>query len=450
MSGLKRFFKPLAMAGAALIMLGLAVPTAKASPGDGNNVFWQMLCTVDHFGPNDPIVFPGQPGLSHMHSFYGNITTNASSTGASLMGASSSCGRGMQTSDHSGYWIPSLYQVGVNGSQTLVTSSDQEMFVYYRRPGGTTGPLVHPFPTGLALIGGNSVATSPQSSNIIDWDCGGGGPMYPAIPQCANGTNATLHADVVFPSCWNGTELNPPDHRSHMAYPDPVSGACPAGYPVSLPQIFMSIYYYGNAGGPSYVLSSHGKYTMHGDFFAAWDPQVQNALVGGCLNAGLDCLNVNRDGGQLIAGENSQVTLNLADYPSTPQVVPSGPAPGPTTPAPTTSGPAKPGATHSAKASAHASKSKSAKPSAHASRHAIVVSPVTAAAAAPAAAGSTAHPLTLPDNGKTGLALAGGAVGLPLLGVAAFLVRRRFRGRGRPGGQPDSPPDWDDHQHDWD
>ena len=65
------------MAGTALTMLGLAVPTAHASPGDADSVYWQMLCSVDHFGPNDPIVFPGEPGLSHMHSCYGNTTTNA-------------------------------------------------------------------------------------------------------------------------------------------------------------------------------------------------------------------------------------------------------------------------------------------------------------------------------------------------------------------------------------
>jgi len=419
------------------MMLGLAaVPAAQASPGDGNNVFWQMLCTVDHFGANDPIVFPGQPGVSHMHSFYGNITTNANTTGASLMANPSSCGRGMQNSDHSGYWIPSLYKVNADGSHTLVTSSDQEMFIYYRRAGGPTGPKVTPFPPGLDMVAGNSRATSAQSSALIDWDCGGGGAMTPTIPQCANGTTATLHADVVFPSCWNGTQLDAPDHMSNMAYANSATGACPAGYPVSLPQINFSVYYYGIAGGPQYVLSSHGPYTMHGDFFAAWDPQVQNALVGGCLNAGLDCIDVNRYGNTLQAGENSQINLNLADYPSTQQAVPPQPKPGPTgttAPTPAASGSAHATATKSAKPSAHASHAKkSAKPSAHATRHALSLTPVTSSAAEPAVpAATTTHPLTLPDKGMLGLGLAGGAVAIPLLGFGGFLLRRRLRGRRR-------------------
>src|SRR5262245_10950844 len=32
---------------------------------------WNVLCSADHFAMDDPIVFPGQPGMSHMHTFYG-------------------------------------------------------------------------------------------------------------------------------------------------------------------------------------------------------------------------------------------------------------------------------------------------------------------------------------------------------------------------------------------
>jgi hypothetical protein len=35
---------------------------------------------------------------------------------------------------------------------------------------------------------------------------------------------------------------------------------------------------------------------MHGDFFAAWDARVQNALVSECLNEARDCIDINRDG----------------------------------------------------------------------------------------------------------------------------------------------------------
>jgi Domain of unknown function (DUF1996) len=410
MSGLRRFAKSLAMAGTALTMLGLAVPTAHASPGDADSVYWQMLCSVDHFGPNDPIVFPGEPGLSHMHSFYGNTTTNADSTAASLMAAPSSCGRNMGSSDHSAYWIPSLYKKNADGSFTLVKDPNQLMFVYYRRPGGSRGPKVQPFPPGLAMVGGNARATSPQSLGVVNFDCSGG-QEYPSPPQCPGGSSAGLAAEVVFPSCWDGTQLDSPDHMSNMAYANPDTGACPADHPVSLPEVDITIYF-NVAGGAQYELSSqlsspsHSRYTMHGDFFAAWDPQVQNALVAACLNAGQDCIDVNRDGGQLIAGDNSQITITLADYPATSQTV----APTPTTPAPTKSARARKAAT------------KRGQPSA-----AIIPATRRSAPSTPSTASTRAAKPSpaLPDWELVGLA--SGAIGLSLLAFAAFQLRRRRR-----------------------
>jgi hypothetical protein len=422
MLGLKRFTKPVAMAGAALMIFGLAVPAAKAVPGeDDTNIYWQMLCTIDHFGPDDPIVFPGQPGVSHMHSFYGNTTTNASSTAASLMAAPSTCGRNMQTSDRSAYWIPSLYKKNADGSLTLVKDTDQQMFIYYRRPGGTGGPKIQPIPPGLKMLAGNSQATSPQPLWMIQWDCSGG-QEYPSMPQCPGGSSNSLHASIEFPSCWNGTQLDSANHRSHVAYANPDTGTCPAGYPVSLPQITFEVDYPGITGGSQYALSSHGVYSMHADFFAAWDPQVQNALVTGCLNAGLNCIDVSREGGQLVAGDSNPVTLTLANYPAT----------SPTLPQPTTQAPATHAATTSAAAKSAAAKRAAAKRAA--AKRVATKSPPTMPAPVPLAVATAAMPSTAaiaPSQAfpaTKAMGLAGGAIGLSLLAFAAYQIRRRLRG----------------------
>ncbi|MBY8854067.1 DUF1996 domain-containing protein, partial [Saccharothrix sp. MB29] len=48
-------------------------------------------CPFTHRLPDDPIVVPNLPGASHMHSFFGNRTTNAHSTVQSLLAGTSNC-----------------------------------------------------------------------------------------------------------------------------------------------------------------------------------------------------------------------------------------------------------------------------------------------------------------------------------------------------------------------
>ena len=51
------------------------VPSAHAA---GQTFFTD--CLPSHRAPDDPIVYPKQPGASHLHDFFGNETTNAFST----------------------------------------------------------------------------------------------------------------------------------------------------------------------------------------------------------------------------------------------------------------------------------------------------------------------------------------------------------------------------------
>lgn len=47
--------------------------------------------------------------------------------------------------------------------------------------------------------------------------------------NCVDG----IRFEVMFPSCWNGKDLDSPNHKDHMAYPDLVmNGNCPETHPV--------------------------------------------------------------------------------------------------------------------------------------------------------------------------------------------------------------------------
>ena len=142
------------------------------------------------------------------------------------------------------------------------------------------------------MIAGDPTATKPQSTLDVAWRCNGdpGGVHFADIPNCPAGT--VLQAFVSFPECWDGMNLDSADHRSHMAYAKGDRASCPKTHPVKLPQLTFELSLrLPYVAGASYELSSGGRYSMHGDFFAAWDDRVQAALVNSCLNGGLYCEN---------------------------------------------------------------------------------------------------------------------------------------------------------------
>jgi hypothetical protein len=82
-------------AGVAGALIASTLP-AQAQPGDrgghgGNAGGFVVSCGFSHSNSSDPIVVPGHAGMSHLHEFFGNTTTNENSTGASLLTGSTTC-----------------------------------------------------------------------------------------------------------------------------------------------------------------------------------------------------------------------------------------------------------------------------------------------------------------------------------------------------------------------
>ena len=255
---------------ALLVPIGpLNVEAAVNDPG------FSFRCYVSHRLPDDPIVYPGLPGQSHMHDFFGNTTTDAYSTTDSLRSGTSNC---TIDGNLSGYWIPTLF----NAEQPVTA---KYVNVYYR-PGKKDKTKVKPFPAGLRMITGNSRATTPQKIGVVSWGCGANGIVYlhQYLPNCSAGYDLVLY--VWFPDCWNGTTLDSADHKSHMAFA--VNGACPAAYPVPVPQLVLSVHY-PVRGGSGLYLASGGKYSGHADFMYGWDDAVLAGLVSRCINPGQTC-----------------------------------------------------------------------------------------------------------------------------------------------------------------
>ena len=246
---------------------------------------WILFCNYSHSLRDDPIVFPNQPGAAHLHDFVGAQSTNAFSTFDSLRAGGTAC---ILPGDTSSYWVPALYE---NGVRVLPTGQQANALLYYRRVGAPEGTIVQPFPPGLKILIGNAHAMSPQENpglgTTIHFACGFGTGNAFAFPptECDTGIMVVSFA---FPNCWDGENLDSPDHISHMSYP--VMGRCPASHPVTLPRL-KAFFRYEVGTGPigTITLDSGPHYTAHMDFFNAWDPTALQRLVTNCINAGIDC-----------------------------------------------------------------------------------------------------------------------------------------------------------------
>jgi Domain of unknown function (DUF1996) len=266
-----------------LSLLALAaVPSAAAAPTatdsrSGDRAFapfhrgpgyFAVACGFSHRNRDDPIVYPREPGFSHDHTYFGNTSTNAFSTPASLRAAGRTTCR--IPADTAAYWAPTLF---VRGRAVEPLGA---VVYYFRRTFGR----VEPFPAGLKVIAGNAAAESPQSRRVTYWSCGGRG-AFSSLPMCRGSRHSSLRLTVNFPNCWDGRRLDSGDHKSHLAYSS--RGRCPSSHPRSVPALSVVVYY-GVAGGPNAELSSGGDFSGHADFVNGWDQRTLAAFVARYLN----------------------------------------------------------------------------------------------------------------------------------------------------------------------
>jgi Domain of unknown function (DUF1996) len=273
----KRGALVLALATVALTV-GLVVTAAAAAHGGpgyrergGRALYFAIGCGFSHRNSDDAIVYPRQPGVSHDHTYFGNESTDAFSTPASLRGSGTSCAL---RADTAAYWVPTLFV----GGQAV---EPRGAVAYYVR---RTVDHVRPFPAGLKIIAGNAAASSAQSQRVTYWTCGRSGFRASTVPTCSEGRRSGLRLVVNFPNCWNGRSLDSADHKSHMTYS--VEGVCPASHPVEVPAISLVVHY-PVSGGANVRLASGGQLSGHADFVNAWNQDVLAALVSRYLNRGL-------------------------------------------------------------------------------------------------------------------------------------------------------------------
>ena len=271
---------------------------------------FRFICTAGQLLKDDPIVYPGQAGASHLHQFYGNTGAKASSTYSSLRkSGQSTC---MSPLNRSAYWMPAMMDGRGN-----VVRPDHIQIYYKRRPKSdpkcslTSGdPKAEgncvDLPNGLKFVFGYDMVTRQSPTGEAYFNCKGTGASaghYPSIAatvgKCVTG--GQLGAVIKAPDCWDGKNLDSANHRDHMAY----SGygtwgyrKCPSTHPYVVPGFTLQAWYSLAPGDDLrlWKLSSddmrpdlpHGS-TFHADFFMAWDPTIKQMWHDNCINKMLNC-----------------------------------------------------------------------------------------------------------------------------------------------------------------
>jgi Domain of unknown function (DUF1996) len=232
-------------------------------------------CEFSHAAEDDPIVYPGEPGASHLHVFFGNTEVDANTTTASLAGGDTTCDQRLDTA---AYWAPALFRDGEMLPPVKSTA--------YYRPGVDVDPtIVQPFPEGLVMIAGSAGATAPQPVSVVAWSCGLGIEREALPPECAE--DRVLRLLVTFPDCWDGAHLDSENHKAHVAYSS--NGICPPSHPKPVPQLQFIVEYPAWGSTAGLELASGGLLTGHADFMNGWDPAKLASEVELCLHREVVC-----------------------------------------------------------------------------------------------------------------------------------------------------------------